>query len=167
MPHLRGITVYVTDSQGKNLQEWGIQYLRQHTETNRVSAYIQSTTDVSFQVSLQPEIPFPPPDTLRGENVSTKSDPDIEGPVRRIVLLTKITGKWAAAIPFRLQSDQPENPRVTPAQILHFWLCFTLMPEARQSVKSSSIQILLTKISTLRMAKLRSNTGRYKMIMEK
>lgn len=72
MPHLRGVTVHVTDSQGKNLQEWGIQYLRQHTETNRVSAYIQSTTDVSFQISLQPEIPFPQPDTLRGENDSTK-----------------------------------------------------------------------------------------------
>ena len=71
MPHLRGVTVHVT-AQGKNLQEWGTQYLRQHNETNRVSAYIQSTTDVSFQISLQPEIPFPPPDTLRGGNVSTK-----------------------------------------------------------------------------------------------
>ena len=76
MPHLRGITVHVTDSQGKNLQEWGVQYLRQHTETKRVSAYVQSTTDASFQISLQPEIPFighvPPPDTLGGENASTR-----------------------------------------------------------------------------------------------
>lgn len=78
MPHLRGITVHVTDSHGKNLQEWGTQYLRQQTEGKRVSAYVQSTTDVSFQVSLQPDIPFighaPPSDASRGENVSTPKE---------------------------------------------------------------------------------------------
>lgn len=76
MPHLRGITVHVTDSYGKNLQEWGTQYLRQHTQGNRVSAYVQSTTNMSFQVSLQPDIPFIghtlPPDISGGENDSTK-----------------------------------------------------------------------------------------------
>ena len=76
MPHLRGVSVHVTDSHGKNLQEWGIRYLRQHNEGRRVSAYIQSTPDISFQVSLQPNIPFtehlPPPAILGGDNVSTR-----------------------------------------------------------------------------------------------
>ena len=58
MPHLRGVSVHITDSYGKNLHEWGIRYLRQRTEGRRVSAYVQSTPDVSFQVSLQPDIPF-------------------------------------------------------------------------------------------------------------
>ena len=58
MPHLRGITVHVTDSGGKCIPEFGTQYLRQQSKTMRVSTYIQSTTDVSFQVSLQPDIPF-------------------------------------------------------------------------------------------------------------
>ena len=58
MPHLRGITVHVTDSHGNDLPEWGVQYLRQHTDGKRVSAYVQSTSNVSFQVSVQPKIPF-------------------------------------------------------------------------------------------------------------
>lgn len=78
MPHLRGITVHVTDSYGKNLQEWGIQYLRQQTEGKRVSAYVQSTTDVSFQVSLQPDIPFighdPQSNALGGEHASSRKE---------------------------------------------------------------------------------------------
>ncbi len=72
MPHLRGVTVHVIDSHGKNLHEWGIQYLRQHDEGKRVSAYVQSETDVSFQISLQPDIPFiahvPSSDTSGGAN---------------------------------------------------------------------------------------------------
>lgn len=79
MPHFGGVTVHVTDSHGKNLQEWGIQYLRQHTEGKRISAYIQSETDVSFQVSLQPDIPFiehvPPSDASGGENSYTRKQP--------------------------------------------------------------------------------------------
>lgn len=75
MPHLRGITAHITDSHGKNLQEWGIQCLRQHTGGMRVSAYVQSTTGLSFQVSLQPEIPFighvPPSDTSVRHHSST------------------------------------------------------------------------------------------------
>ena len=55
MPQLQGITVHVTDDQGNNLPEWGIQHLRQG---DRVSAYIQSTTDAAFQVSVQPRIPW-------------------------------------------------------------------------------------------------------------
>ena len=79
MPRLRGLTAHVTDSRGKDLQEWGIQYLRRHTEGNRVSAYVQSTTDVSFEVSLQPEIPFtrhfPPSDTSGGDHDSPGNNP--------------------------------------------------------------------------------------------
>ena len=78
MPHLHGITVHVTDSHGNNVQEWGVQYLRQHTEGERVSAYIQSTTDVSFEISLQPDIPFiehlSPSDALGGEKVSARRE---------------------------------------------------------------------------------------------
>lgn len=77
MPHLKGISCHVTDSQGQPLQEWGIQYLRQHTETNRVSAYVQSTTDASFQISLQPELPFPPLGAPRGENFATRKEPAV------------------------------------------------------------------------------------------
>lgn len=75
MPRLKGISCHVTDTQGQALQEWGIQYLRQHTETNRVSAYVRSTTDASFQISLQPEIPFPSPGALRGEDFATTQQP--------------------------------------------------------------------------------------------
>ncbi len=75
MPHLCGVTVHITDSRGKDLQEWGIQYLWQHANGRRVCAYVQSTPDVSFQISLQPTIPFiehlPLSGTFREENVST------------------------------------------------------------------------------------------------
>ena len=75
MPRLRGITVHVTDSGGKCIPEFGTQYLKQQSETTRVSTYIQSTTDVSFQVSLQPDIPFvghfTQPAKSGGEKVST------------------------------------------------------------------------------------------------
>ena len=58
MPHLRGVTVHITDCRGKTLPEWGIQYLRQGIGGRKVSAYVQSTTDVTFQISLQPNVPF-------------------------------------------------------------------------------------------------------------
>lgn len=59
MPSLRGVTIHVTDHKGKELAEWGVQRLRQSTvKGEKVSAYIQSTTGVQFQVSVQPRIPF-------------------------------------------------------------------------------------------------------------
>lgn len=58
MPHLRGVTVHVANSHGESLQEWGVQYLRQNTGECKFSAYVQSTTDVAFQITLQPDIPF-------------------------------------------------------------------------------------------------------------
>ena len=76
--HLRGVTVHITDSSGQNLREWGTQYLRQHTRGNRVSTYVQSTTDVSFQVSLQPNIPFierdSPSSTLASKKAPLKNE---------------------------------------------------------------------------------------------
>ncbi|KAL8785974.1 MAG: hypothetical protein Q9213_003050 [Squamulea squamosa] len=54
MPQLRDVTVHVTDVDGNNLEEWGIQNLR----GNKISAYIKSTTDMPFRVSVQPKIPY-------------------------------------------------------------------------------------------------------------
>ncbi|KAL2044004.1 hypothetical protein N7G274_003525 [Stereocaulon virgatum] len=59
MPQFRGLTVHVTDRYGNNLPEWGVHHLRQ---TNRISAYVQSTTDAAFRVSVQPNIPYVDPD---------------------------------------------------------------------------------------------------------
>ena len=76
MPHLRGVTVHITDSRGKNFPEWGIQYLRQGIGGRKVSAYVQSTTDVAFQISLQPNLPFtesPIPDITGGKVFTNKS----------------------------------------------------------------------------------------------
>lgn len=55
MPTLEGVTVNVTDDKGTRLKEWGIQSLRSQ---NKVSAYIQSATDMPFRVSVQPKIPY-------------------------------------------------------------------------------------------------------------
>lgn len=55
MPELHGLTVHVTDAEGNELREWGTHHMQRH---NRVSTYIQSTTDVSFRVSVQPSLPF-------------------------------------------------------------------------------------------------------------
>lgn len=52
MPSLRGVTVYVTDKEGNNLPEWGVQHLRRHAngslKSEKVSAYIQSTVCVNL-----------------------------------------------------------------------------------------------------------------------
>ena len=79
MPYLRGITAHITDSHGENLQEWGTRYLRQHTKGSKVSTYVQSTTDVAFQISLQPNIPFiehiPPSNASGGKAGSSRTEP--------------------------------------------------------------------------------------------
>ena len=54
MPQLRDVSVHVTDLHGNYLDEWGVQSLR----GNKVSAYIKSTTDMPFRVSIQPKIPY-------------------------------------------------------------------------------------------------------------
>ncbi|KAL8694694.1 MAG: hypothetical protein Q9218_000705 [Villophora microphyllina] len=54
MPKIRGITVHVTDGSGNALQEWGEQSLR----GSKISAYIKSTTDMPFKVSIQPDLPY-------------------------------------------------------------------------------------------------------------
>ncbi|KAL8738283.1 MAG: hypothetical protein Q9181_000918 [Wetmoreana brouardii] len=55
MPNLRDVEVHVTDASGHDLQEWGVQSLR----SNKVSAYIKSTTDMAFRISIRPTIPYP------------------------------------------------------------------------------------------------------------
>ncbi len=59
MPTLRDVTVHVTDDRGNISKEWGPQFLRSQ---NKVSAYIKSTTDMPFRVSVQPMIPYIDPD---------------------------------------------------------------------------------------------------------
>ncbi|KAL8806349.1 MAG: hypothetical protein Q9182_001379 [Xanthomendoza sp. 2 TL-2023] len=61
MPRLLDITVHVTDVQGNPLEELGVQKLR----GNKISAYIESTNNKRFRISVQPKIPYldhkPPP----------------------------------------------------------------------------------------------------------
>ncbi|KAL8954090.1 MAG: hypothetical protein Q9222_000069 [Ikaeria aurantiellina] len=52
MPYLRGLTVHVTDEGGNDLKEWGVQTLR----GNKVSAYIESTTNLPFRISVLPKL---------------------------------------------------------------------------------------------------------------
>ncbi|KAL8649029.1 MAG: hypothetical protein Q9210_004641 [Variospora velana] len=54
MPQLRNVTVHVTDEEGNDLEEWGVQSLR----GSKVSAYIKSTPDTPFKISVRPEIPY-------------------------------------------------------------------------------------------------------------
>ncbi|KAL8916894.1 MAG: hypothetical protein Q9172_006058 [Xanthocarpia lactea] len=54
MPQLRDVTVHVTDVDGNDLEEWGVQNLR----GNKVSTYIRSITDMPFRISIQPKIPY-------------------------------------------------------------------------------------------------------------
>ncbi|KAL9061809.1 MAG: hypothetical protein Q9206_000274 [Seirophora lacunosa] len=54
MPKLRNVTVHVTDEKGNDLEEWGVQTLR----GSKVSAYIQSTPDMPFKISIRPKIPY-------------------------------------------------------------------------------------------------------------
>lgn len=73
MPHLRGITVHVTDSQGTDLEEWGIHVLK---KGSLASAYIQSTTNMSFMVSVQPNIPFVNTDALCSDGPKKATNED-------------------------------------------------------------------------------------------
>ncbi|KAL8959540.1 MAG: hypothetical protein Q9193_003618 [Seirophora villosa] len=54
MPKIRNVTVHVTDEKGNDLEEWGVQTLR----GSKVSAYIQSTPDMPFKISIRPKIPY-------------------------------------------------------------------------------------------------------------
>ncbi|KAL8716318.1 MAG: hypothetical protein Q9220_000223 [cf. Caloplaca sp. 1 TL-2023] len=50
MPHLRGLTVHVTDEGGNDLKEWGVQSLR----GNKISAYVESIPNMPFRISISP-----------------------------------------------------------------------------------------------------------------
>ncbi|MCJ1468417.1 hypothetical protein MMC07_007045 [Pseudocyphellaria aurata] len=58
MPRFRDLTVCVTDAGGNDLEEWGVQNLRSQ---NKTSAYIQATTNMAFNVTIQPRFPFHDP----------------------------------------------------------------------------------------------------------
>ena len=55
MPQLRKLTVHVTDAGGQEFQEWGIQLL---PRWNKISAYIESRSNVAFKITVQAEIPY-------------------------------------------------------------------------------------------------------------
>ena len=54
MPELNGLVAHVT-SEGENLAEWGTQHL---WRVNKVSSYIQSNTNQTFQISIEPRLPW-------------------------------------------------------------------------------------------------------------
>ncbi|KAL8813626.1 MAG: hypothetical protein Q9200_000108 [Gallowayella weberi] len=64
MPQLRDVTVHVTDVDGNPFEEWGVQSLR----GNKISTYIESTTDVPFRISVQPRIPYLDYEPPSGDN---------------------------------------------------------------------------------------------------
>lgn len=55
MPQFRGINVRVTNAEGRDFEEWGVQQLRKQ---NKISAYIKSKSEEAFRVTIQPELPF-------------------------------------------------------------------------------------------------------------
>lgn len=55
MPEFRSLNVRVTDSDGNDLEEWGVQHLRSQ---DKVSTYIKSCTNMSFMISVEPKLPF-------------------------------------------------------------------------------------------------------------
>lgn len=69
MPTLRDVTVHVTDASRVKLQEWGTQTLRAH---NKVSSYIRSETDMSFQIMIQPKIPYVASDAASAHDYDTR-----------------------------------------------------------------------------------------------
>lgn len=58
MPRLGGVTVHVTDIKGNDLEEWGVQRL---PSQGRASAYIKSTSNMGFRVTVRPRLPFMDP----------------------------------------------------------------------------------------------------------
>lgn len=69
MPTLRDVTVHVTDASRVELQEWGTQTLRGH---NKVSTYIKSEADMSFQIMIQPKIPYVASDVASAHAYETR-----------------------------------------------------------------------------------------------
>lgn len=75
MPKLRNVTVHVTDEKGNNLEEWGVQTLR----GSKVSAYIQSTPDMPFKISIRPKIPYSDEPQLRQDSHHRTSGKGFDG----------------------------------------------------------------------------------------
>ena len=55
MPEYKGVTIKVTTQEGIEVDEYGVKSMTRH---NFCSAYVQSETDVSFKISLTPDISF-------------------------------------------------------------------------------------------------------------
>ena len=55
MPEYKGVSIKVTTQEGVELDEYGVKSM---TRRNFCSAYVQSETDVSFKISLTPDISF-------------------------------------------------------------------------------------------------------------
>ena len=53
MPECRGVEVHVVNRNMQNIAEWGVQRLDLKEKGLRVSAYIQSSTDEKYQISVQ------------------------------------------------------------------------------------------------------------------
>lgn len=69
MPSIRDVAVHVTDADGRELSEWGVQTFRRN---NTVSCYIESKTGMPFRVSLQPKIPYIAYDKPSGHGYNTR-----------------------------------------------------------------------------------------------
>ncbi len=73
MPQLRDVTVHVTDVHGNDLEEWGVQSLR----GNKVSAYIKSTTDMPFRITVQPKMPYFKDERASGDISTARGSDDV------------------------------------------------------------------------------------------
>ena len=196
MPHLRGITVHVTDSGGKCIPEFGTQYLRQQSETMRVSTYIQSTTDVSFQVSLQPDIPFvahfSPSPKWGGEKVLTgqkksrsmvdSEDLSADGNHQKLSNDTLSSPDFAFLASLFLDGRKKPERKISKAlsdflsprigllpriALLRHTFSLKILPATTMLItEQSSTLIPKIRILILRTAGLRSNTGGYNQPME-
>ena len=108
--HIRGLTVYVTDNKGNHLPEWGTQRLRQCTDGEKTSAYIQSTTGVQFQVSVQPDIPVIEYDSLDSKCTAIRPCADSEGREGELQQNSKYSKeRIISSSPMRRQ-ERPKGP---------------------------------------------------------
>lgn len=75
MPRFRDLTVCVTDYNGNDLEEWGVQHLRSQ---KKASAYIQAATNMAFKVTIKPRLPFQDPDLSMAYHNDCRMDAQLE-----------------------------------------------------------------------------------------
>ena len=71
MPELRDVTVHVTNLAREPFEEWGVQRLK--SQTNKVSSYIRSETNMSFKIVIRPTIPYVAHDRAVAHDHETRS----------------------------------------------------------------------------------------------